>query len=92
MRKRNQKQIHLMPDRVDHRHAMELGRISWILDDMLIIKAFAWQDLTHKINYLGSPAERMSAGYVVCCGIVKQLKNHSSAPHLGKYYKVVLLR
>ena len=50
MRKKNQKQMPLVPAKVDHPHAMELELISRILDDIPIINELAWQDLTQTQN------------------------------------------
>jgi len=77
MRKRNQKQMSLTPRTVDHRHAMELERISRILDDIPIINEVAWQDLTQHVDTIGAGAEGMSAEQVVRCAIVKQMEDYS---------------
>jgi len=77
MRKRNQKQMPLTPTTVDHPHAMELQRISRILDHIPSIKELAWQELTQYVENFGTGAEGMSAEQVVRCAIVKQMEDYS---------------
>jgi IS5 family transposase len=77
MRKRNQKQMPLIPTTVDHLHAMELELISRILDDIPTINELAWQDLAQHVATVGTGAEGMSAEQVVRCAIVKQMEDYS---------------
>ena len=77
MRKKNQKQMPLVPAKVDHPHAMELELISRILDDIPIINELAWQDLTQNVESFGTGAEGMSAEQVVRCAIVKQMEDYT---------------
>jgi IS5 family transposase len=77
MRKRNQKQMPLTPTTVDHRHAMELERISRILDDIPTINEVAWQDLTQHVENAETGANGMSAEQVLRCAIVKQMEDYS---------------
>ncbi len=50
MRKKEQKQLPLMPSGIDHPHAAELDGISRILDENPIINEMAFQDLTRNVN------------------------------------------
>jgi len=77
MRKRNQKQIPLIPRTVNHPHAMELKLISRILDYIPVINELAWQDLTRHVDNVGTGADGMSAEQVVRCAIVKQMEDDS---------------
>jgi len=77
MRKKNQKQMPLIPMTVDHPHAIELEFISRILDRIPTINELAWQDLTQHVENVGTGAEGMSAEQVVRCAIVKQLEDYS---------------
>jgi IS5 family transposase len=77
MRKKNQKQMPLTPTTVDHPHAMELERISRILDSTPTINELAWQELTQHVENFGTGAEGMSAEQVVRCAIVKQMEDYS---------------
>jgi IS5 family transposase len=77
MRKRNQKQMPLIPRTIDHPHAIELEFISRILDDIPTINELAWQDLTKHVENVGTGAEGMSAEQVVRCAIVKQVEDYS---------------
>jgi transposase, IS5 family len=77
MRKRNQKQMPLIPRTVDHPHARELEFISQILDKIPTINELAWQDLTQHVEESGAGAEGMSAEQVVRCAIVKQMEDYS---------------
>jgi len=77
MRKKNQKQMPLIPMTVDHPHAIELELISRILDRIPTINELAWQDLTQHVENVGTGAEGMSAEQVVRCAIVKQMEDYS---------------
>ena len=55
MRKKNQKQMPLMINRIDHPHAVELESTSKILDDNPIISEWVLQDLTRALSWTGKP-------------------------------------
>jgi hypothetical protein len=55
MRKRYQKQMPLTPGTVDHPHAIELGLISQILDEIPPINELAWQELSPSMERTGEP-------------------------------------
>jgi len=72
MRKKNQKQMPLMPQDIDHPRAFELARISDILDSLPIINQMVLQDLTHGVTNRRCGAEGMSAEQVLRATILKQ--------------------
>ena len=57
MRKKNQKQMPLMINKIDHPHAVELESISKILDDNSIINKWVLQDLTRNVAHTDTGAE-----------------------------------
>jgi len=77
MRKKNQKQMPLMINRIDHPHAMELESISKILDDNPIINEWVLQDLTQSTALIDTGAEGMSAEQVIRVAIIKQMQSFS---------------
>jgi IS5 family transposase len=77
MRKKNQKQMPLMINRIDHPHAAELESISKILDDNPIINKWVFQDLTQDRILTDTGAEGMSAEQVVRAAIIKQMEGFS---------------
>ena len=77
MRKKNQKQMPLMINTIDHPHAMELESISKILDDNPIINEWVLQDLTRNEIHSDTGAEGMSAEQVIRAAIIKQMEGFS---------------
>jgi IS5 family transposase len=77
MRKKYQKQIPLMINRIDHPHAVELDSISKILDDNPIIYEWVLQDLTRDITHTNTGAEGMTAEQVIRAAIIKQMESYS---------------
>ena len=61
MRKKNQKQMPLMPCDIEHPRAKYLDRISQILDSIPTINKMVLQDLTHGVKNRNTGAEGMSA-------------------------------
>ena len=77
MRKKNQKQMPLMPSNIDHPRARELDRISQILDSIPTITDMVLQDLTHDIKSRTRGAEGMTAEQVLRAAIIKQTEGFS---------------
>jgi IS5 family transposase len=77
MRKKNQKQMPLMVNTIDHPHAIELESISKILDDNPIINEWVLQDLTRNEIHADTGAEGMSAEQVIRAAIIKQMEGFS---------------
>ena len=77
MRKKNQKQLPLTINRIDHPHAEELQRISDILDVNPIINEWVLQDLTRDKNLIDTGAQGMTAEQVIRAAIVKQMEEYS---------------
>lgn len=77
MRKKNQKQMPLMPCDIEHPRAKELGRISQILDSVPTITEMVLQDLTHGVKNRNHGAEGMSAEQVLRAAIIKQSEGFS---------------
>jgi len=77
MRKKNQKQIPLMPCDIEHRRAKELDRVSKILDSIPTITDMVLQDLTHGVKDHNTGAEGMSAEQVLRAAIIKQTEGFS---------------
>jgi len=73
MRKISEKQMPLMPPKIDHPQAKELNTISCILDKNPIIYNLAMQDLSPNGNKTKKGANGMSAEQVVRAAIVKQM-------------------
>jgi IS5 family transposase len=73
MRKNSEKQIPLMPPKIDHPQAEELNAISCILDRNPIIYDLAMQDLSSGSKKSKSGAKGMTAEQVVRAAIVKQM-------------------
>lgn len=77
MHKKNQKQLPLMINKIDHPHAEELQRISDILDQNPIINELVLQDLTRNRKVADTGAYGMSAEQVIRAAIVKQMEGYS---------------
>lgn len=77
MRKKNQKQMPLMPCDIEHPRAKELDRISQILDSIPTITEMVLQDLTHGVKNRNTGAEGMSAEQVLRAAIIKQTEGFS---------------
>ena len=77
MRKKNQKQMPLMINSIDHPHSAELEGISQILDANPIINRWVLQDLSRKVTHPDSGAEGMSAEQVIRAAIIKQMEGYS---------------
>ena len=77
MRKKNQKQMSLMPCNIEHPRAKELDRISQILDSIPTITDMVLQDLTHGVKNRNRGAEGMTAEQVLRAAIVKQSEGFS---------------
>ena len=77
MRKKNQKQMPLMPCDIEHPRAKELDRISKILDSIPTITDMVLQDLTHGVKNHNTGAEGMSAEQVLRAAIIKQTEGFS---------------
>jgi transposase, IS5 family len=73
MRKNSEKQIPLMPPKIDHPQAEELNAISCILDRNPIIYDLAMQDLSSGSKKSKAGAKGMTAEQVVRAAIVKQM-------------------
>ena len=73
MRKNSEKQIPLMPPKIDHPQAEELNAISCILDRNPIIYDLAMQDLSSGSKKSKAGAKGMTAEQVVRAVIVKQM-------------------
>jgi IS5 family transposase len=77
MRKKNQKQMPLLSNSIDHPRAAEWESVSRILDDNPTISDLVLQDLTRGIKNRNSGAEGMSAEQVVRAAIIKQTEEFS---------------
>jgi IS5 family transposase len=77
MRKKNQKQMPLMPSDIEHPRARELDRISKILDSLPIIADMVLQDLTHGVEHRTRGAQGMTAEQVLRAAIIKQTEGFS---------------
>jgi IS5 family transposase len=77
MRKKNQKQMPLMINSIDHPHAAELEGISNILDDNPIIYQWVLQDLSENVTHPDTGAQGMSAEQVIRAAIIKQMEGYS---------------
>jgi IS5 family transposase len=77
MRKKNQKQMPLMINSIDHPHAAELEGISKILDAHPIINEWVLQDLSGNVTHAESGAQGMSAEQVIRAAIIKQMEGYS---------------
>jgi IS5 family transposase len=77
MRKKNQKQMPLMPCDIEHPRAKDLDRISRILDSIPTITDMVLQDLTHDVRNRGCGAEGMTAEQVLRATIIKQAEGFS---------------
>ena len=77
MRKKHQKQMPLMRNRIDHPRAKELEAISRILDENSIIYDWVWQDLSQSEADHGPGAQGMSAEQVLRAAIIKQMEEFS---------------
>jgi len=73
MRKNSEKQMPLMPPKIDHPQAEELNAISCILDNNPIIYDLAMQDLCSGSKKSKAGAKGMTAEQVVRAAIVKQM-------------------
>ena len=73
MRKNSEKQMPLMPPKIDHPQAEELNAISCILDRNPIIYDLAMQDLSWCVKKSKAGAKGMTAEQVVRAAIVKQM-------------------
>jgi IS5 family transposase len=73
MRKNSEKQMPLMPPKIDHPQAEELNAISCILDQNPIIYDLAMQDLSVTIKKSKAGAKGMTAEQVVRAAIIKQM-------------------
>ena len=65
MRKKNQKQMPLMPADIEHPRAKELDRISKILDAIPTISYMVLQDLVHDVKNRQYGAQGMTAEQVL---------------------------
>jgi IS5 family transposase len=77
MRKKNQKQMPLLFNSIDHPRAAEWENISRILDDNPTIYDLVLQDLTRSVKNRNTGAEGMSAEQVVRAAIIKQTEEFS---------------
>ena len=77
MRKKNQKQLPLMSKNIEHPHALELQKISMILDENPIINEWVMQDLVGGKELTDTGAEGMTAEQVLRAAIVKQMEEYS---------------
>ena len=77
MRKKNQKQMPLMPSDIAHPRAKELDRISKILDSIPNIVDMVLQDLTHGVEHRSRGAQGMTAEQVLRAAIIKQTEEFS---------------
>lgn len=73
MRKNSEKQMPLMPPKIDHPQAEELNAISCILDRNPIIYNLVMQDLSSKSKKSKAGAKGMTAEQVVRAAITKQM-------------------
>jgi len=77
MRKKNQKQMPLMPSDIQHPRAKELDRISKILDSLPTITEMVLQDLTHGVKHRNRGAQGMTAEQVLRAAVIKQAEGFS---------------
>ncbi len=77
MRKKNQKQMPLLNNTIEHPHAVELEGISRVLDDNPIINEMVLQDLSRQVKNPHTGAEGMTAEQVLRCAIIKQREDYS---------------
>jgi len=77
MRKKNQKQMPLMPSDIQHPRAKELERISKILDSIPTITDMVLQDLTSGVKNHHRGAQGMSVEQVLRAAIIKQSEGFS---------------
>ena len=77
MRKKNEKQMPLMPSDIQHPRAKELDRISKILDSIATITDMVLQDLTYGVNNRHCGAQGMTAEQVLRAAIIKQTEGFS---------------
>jgi len=77
MRKKNQKQMPLMPMDIEHPRAKELARIGEILDTIPTITEMVLQDLTHGVKHRNVGADGMTAEQVLRATIIKQTQEFS---------------
>lgn len=77
MRKKNQKQMPLMPSDIQHPRAKELDRISKILDSIPTITDMVLQDLTRGVKNRHCGAQGMTAEQVLRATIIKQTQGFS---------------
>ncbi|HDM75272.1 MAG TPA: ISNCY family transposase [Deltaproteobacteria bacterium] len=77
MRKKNQKQMPLMPSDIQQPWAKELDRISKILDSIPTITDMVLQDLTHGVKNRDCGAQGMTAEQVLRAAIIKQTEGFS---------------
>lgn len=77
MRKKNQKQMPLMPMDIEHPRAKELARIGEILDTIPTITDMVLQDLTHGVKHRNVGADGMTAEQVLRAAIIKQTQGVS---------------
>jgi IS5 family transposase len=73
MRKNSEKQMPLMPPKIDHPQAEELSAIICILDRNPIIYDLAMQDLSSKSKISKAGAKGMTAEQVVRAAIIKKI-------------------
>jgi IS5 family transposase len=73
MRKNSEKQMPLMPPKIDHPRAEELSAIICILDRNPIIYDLAMQDLSSKSKISKAGAKGMTAEQVVRAAIIKKI-------------------
>ena len=77
MRKKNEKQMPLMPSDIQHPRAKELDRISKILDSIATITDMVLQDLTDGVKNRHCGAQGMTAEQVLRAAIIKQTEGFS---------------
>lgn len=77
MRKKNQKQMPLMPADIAHPRAKELDRISRILDSIPTITDMVLQDLIHDVKNRHYGAQGMTAEQVLRAALIKQTEGFS---------------
>jgi len=77
MRKKDQKQMPLMPSDIEHPRAKELDRISKLLDSLPTITDMVFQDLTDGVKNRHCGAQGMTAEQVLRAAIIKQAEGFS---------------
>jgi transposase, IS5 family len=77
MRKKNHKQMPLMPSNIEHPRAKELDQTSQTLDSIPIITDMVLQDLTCGVKNRNRGAEGMTADQVLRAAIIKQAEGFS---------------